>query len=151
NYNVNFGYPGDGFGFDADNVVYMDNITLETTSKPPPPPLPTVSYTIVDWNFDDKPAWYDYNYEWSANSVHPVPSSSHAAPEYGVDDSAAWIFQLDTAALASDPPEWAGGGTGGGGPADYSRFTTPDMTAYKLTFDARVEGLNPQNFATTCS
>lgn len=59
---------------------------------------------------------------------------------------------MDNSALAPpNTPAWAGGGTGGGGPADYSRFASGDLKAYRITFDASAEGLNPlRELPTTC-
>jgi len=154
NYNLNFDGPGLAFGYDADNLVDLDNVKLLVlvhTNAPTIPP-PTYSYPIADWNFDDKPLTDVYGgYAWSANSLQPVFTYSGGAVGYGVGGSNAWILQLDNSAMASDPPAWAGGGTGGNGAVDYSRFTTPDLSAYVLSFDAKVEGLAPDKLTTSCA
>jgi hypothetical protein len=149
-FNVNFPNPGDDFGFDPGNLVYMDNVRLEVISRPAStnePPL--VGIPIVDWNFDNKPTDYNYEYNWSANEVMPVFTGSREAVGYGVGGTNAWILQMDNTELGNNPPAWAGGGTGGGGAVDFTAFTSPDLAAYRISFDARVEGLAPEKTDTT--
>jgi hypothetical protein len=55
--------------------------------------------------------------------------------------SNAWLLQLDTRPLASDPPLSAGGGMGGEGPVDYARFSSPALADYQISFAVRVSGL----------
>lgn len=113
---------------------------------------PTVAKTIIDWNMDDKPmygGWGGYN--WSQNTFLPTFTWSPAEAGAGVGGSNAWTLHMDNSALAApNTPQWAGGGTGDNGPTDYSHFDTGDLKAYKLTFDARAEGLNPLKVDTVC-
>src|SRR4029453_10417954 len=53
---------------------------------------------------------------------------------------AAWILTMDNSALWANVPQWAGGGTGGTGPKDLTQFTTGELTAYKVMFDAKTKG-----------
>lgn len=154
NYNFNFDSPGRAFGFDADNVVYLDNVKLRVimvTNTPSIPP-PTTSIAIADWNFDDKPLDNVYGgYAWSANSSNPTFTYSGSAAGYGMGGSNAWILQMDNSVFASDPPAWAGGGTGGSGPVRFSEFSTSDLSAYAVSFEARVEGLTPDKLTTVAT
>jgi hypothetical protein len=149
NYNVNFNAPGDAFGFDADNAVYLDNVRLEVVRKAVTNAPPSYGVTIANWNFDDKPTDYNYEYGWTEKGSQPTMTGNRAAEGYGVGGSNAWILQMDNSALANDNPAWAGGGTGGGGPVDFTQFNTSDLASYKFSVDARVEGLNPEKFDTT--
>ncbi len=151
-FNFNSHMPTDAFGFDGDNAIVLDNLKLEIIVRPEEgPPPPTVSYTMLDWNFDDKPVWGAGwgGYEWSANTAHAIFTWDVAAPGYGVDGSNAWIMGMNNSAFAYDPPAWAGGGTGATGPVDYSKFTSDNLDAYRLTFDARAEGLAPDRLTGT--
>jgi hypothetical protein len=148
-FNVNFPNPGDDFGFDPGNLVYMDNIRLEVISQPSTNEPPLVGVRILDWNCDDKRTDYNYEYNWSANEILPVFTGARAAEGYGVGSTNAWILQMDNTELGNNPPAWAGGGTGGGGPADFTAFTSPDLASYRISFDARVEGLAPEKTETT--
>lgn len=147
NYNVNFPNPGDHWGFDFDNTVLVDNIKLQVISRAPEPELPTATVPIVDWNFDDKPNWNTYGgYSWSADNsylptfYYPTNLAVDGAG-YGVDNSVGWFLMMDNSVFNQSVPAWAGGGTGGGGPADLSQFTSADLKAYKLSFDSRGVGL----------
>ena len=150
--------PHDAFGWDDYNAVLLDNLKLEVRqyAGPPPPPPPTVSFPILDWNMDDKPMWYTYGgYSWSQNSYLPIFTYDGAAAGYGVSGGNAWILQMDNSALAPpNTPQWAGGGTGGGGPVNFSQFDTADLGAYRFTCDVRMEGINlgnPDKTNTTCA
>src|SRR5262249_25280524 len=153
-FNVNLHMPQDQFGWDADNVVLLDNIKLEVIqySGPTPPPPPLRPVPILDVNVDDKPGWgYFGGYNWSQNSYLPLFTYSDAAPGYGVGGSNAWILTMDNSALAPpNTPQWAGGGTGGGGPANLALFDTNNLKSYRISFDSRAEGLGPDVVATTC-
>lgn len=145
-FNNNLHMPHAQFGFDGDNAVYVDNIRLQVVQYEAPPPVPpTEELTILDWNMDDKPLWFSYGgYNWSQNSYLPTFTFDAAAAGVGVGGSNGWILRMDNSALAPpNTPAWAGGGTGGGGPVDYSRFMSGDLKSYRITFDARAEGLNP--------
>jgi hypothetical protein len=152
NYNLNFDAPGRAFGFDSDNIVYLDNVKLRVVmvTNNPSVPLPTATIAIVDWNFDDRPLDDVYGgYAWSANSGNPSFTYSGSAAGYGVGGSNAWILQMDNSVFANDPPAWAGGGSGGSGPVKFSEFNTSDLSTYQVSFDARVEGLAPDKLTTT--
>jgi hypothetical protein len=140
------------FGPDADNAIYIDNVKLEVLeyAGPPPPPPPTVPLTILDWNLDDKAGWgYFGGYNWSANSYLPTFTYS-ATNGVGVGGSNGWILTMDNSALvAPNTPAWSGGGTGGSGPVDYTRFASGDLKAYQISFDSRAEGLNPSKTDST--
>jgi hypothetical protein len=154
-FNQNLHMPNAQFGFDEDNVNYVDNIKLEviTYAGPPPPPPPTQPLTILDWNLDDKPGWGYYGgYNWSQNTYLPTFTYSGSAAGAGVGGGNGWILTMDNSPLAPpNTPQWAGGGTGGGGPVDYTRFGSGDLKSYQITFDSRAEGLNPlKETPTTC-
>jgi hypothetical protein len=154
-FNVDMFMPNPQFGWDDYNVVLLDNLQLSVRefSGPPPPPPPTVPITIVDWNMDDKPIWYTYGpYNWSQNTYLPTFDCFHnTGPNtLGVGGSTAWWISMDNTTLAApNTPQWAGGGTGGGGPVDFSQFTDNDPNRYIVSFDARVEGLVPDATNTT--
>ncbi len=145
-FNVNLHEPHTAFGYDADNEFYLDNVKLEVVNRPSTPPVPMRGVTVVDWNFDDKPVDNEYHYEWSQNDFHATPTAGNNAigsntNDLGTDGTSGWFLTLDTTAMLDNPPQWAGGGTGGGGPVDYTQFNTPDLSLYRLSFDARVLGL----------
>jgi hypothetical protein len=156
-FNVNVHMPHGEFGWDDYNVILVDNMKLSVVqfSGPPPPPPPQVAFTMLDWNMDDKPLWYTYGgYAWSQNSFVPLVTYATNQSDmtgFGTGGSNAWWIQMDNSLLA-DPntPQWAGGGTGGGGPVDFSLFNTADIKAYRLSFDARVQGLTA-DISTTCA
>ncbi len=142
--------PNDQFGFDDNNVVYLDNIKLEVLqySGPPPPPPPTVPFAILDYNFDDKPLWWFNNpgFNWSQLSPNsmPIPTGNGSNPGFGVGGSNAWTLAMDNSALAApNTPGWAGIGDNGGGPGNYTLFDTSALSSYRITFDCRVDGLAP--------
>jgi hypothetical protein len=156
-FNVNLHMPHPQFGWDDYNVLLLDNIELSVVqfSGPPPPPPPTVPFLIVDWNMDDKPLWYTYGgYAWSQNTN--VPTITYATniadmPGFGIGGSNAWWIRMDNTNLAPpNTPDWGGGGTGGGGPADYSRFTSSSLSSYRISFDSRAEGLS-SDLTTSCA
>jgi hypothetical protein len=142
-FNVNAHEPHGAFAHDGDNFIYLDNLRLEVIARPASTntPLPVFPQTMAFWNMDDQPVWYTYHYQWSANEAAPVADSNLAAAGEGTDGSQAWVLNLDTTALASNPPAWAGGGMGGDGAIDISHFNTPDLSQYRVSFVARVDGL----------
>jgi hypothetical protein len=121
-------------------------VKLEVVDAPSTEPLPTFPVIMADWNFDDKPVWYEYHYEWSQNEMHAVATGGNnangtATNDLGKDGTSGWFLTLDTTEFNNAPPEWAGGGSGGGGPVNYDLFDSPDLASYRVTFDARVLGL----------
>ena len=147
-FNVNLHEPDHSFGFDAGNAVYLDNAKLEVIDRPDVAPVPTVGVALADWNFDDKTVDYEYHYDWSQNDVHAVITGGNNAGgndpnTRGKDGTSGWFLSLDNTEFANNPPQWAGGGTGGSGPVDYTRFDSANLADYRITFDARVEGLDP--------
>jgi hypothetical protein len=92
---------------------------------------------------DDKPVGYQYQYDWSGNDSHAVFTGANATGSNteGVNGSTAWSLSMDSTSLAENTPSYAGGGSGGGGPVDFSLFDTGDLAAYRVTFDARVADL----------
>jgi hypothetical protein len=65
----------------------------------------------------------------------------------GAGGSSGWWIGMDNSTLAPpNTPQWAGGGTGGGGPVDFSKFTDNELKRYIVSFDARVEGLDDVNY-----
>jgi hypothetical protein len=152
-FNVDLYGPSDAFGFDADNAVLLDNLTLNVVARDASTnTAPTsVASTIVDWNFDNKPINYSYQYAWTEHGSQPTMSADISAPGEGVDGSNAWVLHMDNSALAGDVPAWAGGGTGGEGPTDFSGFQSPDLNSYRLSFDARALGLAPDQTQATAA
>lgn len=154
-FNVDMYMPHPQFGWDDYNVVLIDNLVLSIRefAGPPPPPPPTVAMTIADWNMDDKPLWYTYGgFNWSQNSYLPTYDyyRNDGPNTLGVGGSTAWWVSMTNTDLAPpNTPQWAGGGTGGGGPADFTQFTDNDLNRYFVTFDARAEGLAPDVTNTT--
>ena len=151
-FNVNFHEPFNAFGYDGDNEFYLDNIKVEVIERPTvTTPTPTFARPIVDWNMDDKPVWYVYSYDWSANDNHATFSSMNSAGsnEEGVDGSTAWAVSLDNSSFVENTPSYAGIGSGGGGPVDFTIFDTADLAAYRVTFDARAAGLAEGRESTT--
>ena len=152
-FNQNQHLPHDQFGFDDDNVIYLDNIKLEVIqyAGPPPPPPPTVPFTILDYNFDDRTLWWSSGgWAWSQNAFQPSGTHVRENPGQGMGGSNAMTIVMDNSTLAPpNTPQWAGTGMNGGGPGDYSRFDSPNLADYRLSFDARVEGLAPDRTNTT--
>jgi hypothetical protein len=153
-WNVNLHQPDPQFGFDDNNAVFVDNLTLQMIVRTGAPPVlpPTVALNILDWNMDDKPVWGGWGaYSWSQNAAYtPTFTWSPTANTYGVGGSNGWYLQMDNTVLAPpNTPSWAGGGCGDNGPTDYSRFNSGDLAGYRLTFDARAEGLNPNKMDET--
>jgi hypothetical protein len=140
-FNVNFHEPFNQFGYDADNAFMLDNVKLEVLQRAPIVVKPTYPVNIVDWNFDDKPVWYDYNYRWSQNDNLPTFSTTRAANDLGTDGSVGWALQMDTSTFVDNTPQWAGGGMGAGGPANYAEFTSGDLADYVVSFDAKGLGV----------
>ena len=149
-FNVNFHEPHTRFGYDSDNVLYVDNVNLEVVDKPVVPPVETFPVTMAEWNFDDKPAWYQYNYGWVAEGGEPLIVTADNNPngtvpnELGKDGTSGWFLNVDNSAYAFGAPAWAGAGTGGAGPIDVSLLDSPELADYRVTFDARVQGLAPE-------
>ncbi len=145
--------PSDQFGFDEDNVVYLDNIKLEvlTYAGPPPPKVPLGS--ILDWNFDDKPVWEAWSAGtiggWSANGVKATYLIDPTNAVTGLGGSNAFMFWMinEIYATNSPLPNWAGGNGGLVGPGDYSYVTSGDLSDYLLSMDARAEGMAPDTTA----
>lgn len=143
--------PSDQFGFDTNNVVYLDNIKLQVLqySGPPPPPPPVVPLSIVDWNMDDKGLWYGgaagTNGGWSANNVKATYLLDQPSAGTGVGGSNALLFWMmnEIYATNSPLPAWAGGNGYFGGPANVANVSSPKLSDYQLSMDARVEGLDP--------
>jgi hypothetical protein len=152
-FNVNLHLPSDTFGFDADNAVLLDNLELLVVSRPPSTnaPAPTFTVPVVDWNFDDKPINNSYQYAWTEHGSQPTMTATYNTPGTGVNGGAAWVLQMDNSPLAGDVPAWAGGGTGGDGPADFTAFKNSDLACYRLSFDARVQGLAPDKATATAA
>jgi hypothetical protein len=154
-FNVDLYMPHPQFGWDDYNVLLIDNLQLSVRefAGPPPPPPPTVDMTIVDWNMDDKPIWYTYGpYSWSQNSYLPTFDCfrNNGPNTLGVGGSTAWWISMTNTDLAPpNTPQWAGGGTGGGGPVDFSQFTDNNLNRYVVSFDARAAGLAPDVTNTT--
>ncbi|HYE33471.1 MAG TPA: hypothetical protein VEH27_18755 [Methylomirabilota bacterium] len=145
-FNVNFHDPHNRFGYDAENVLMLDDVAIQLVAQPKAPEVPKYGVPILAWNFDDTNLWFEYHYQWSQNTINPVSSAeanvNGGAPNtVGKDGTGGWLLNLDTTDLASMPPQWAGGGTGGGGPADYTLFDTNDLAQYRIVFDGRVSGL----------
>lgn len=151
-FNQNQHMASDQFGFDSNNVIYMDNIKLEVISYagPPPPPPPKVAHTIFDYNFDDRDVWYEWNTYpatgtgWSANANHGLYSAIRPDAGAGVGGSNGFAMLMDNSTIATDPPgipQWAGGNVGSGGPCDFSWVVSGDVKNYRTTFSARVQGL----------
>lgn len=142
-FNVNLHEPFNAFGYDADNELYLDNVKLEVINRPTvTTPTATFGKTIVDWNMDDKAPWYEYHYDWSANDNHATFDGGNSAGSNteGVNGSSAWFLSLDNTSFAENTPQYAGVGSGGGGPADFAVFDTADLASYRVTFDARATG-----------
>jgi hypothetical protein len=109
--------------------------------------------SIADWNFDDRPVGSEYHYEWSQNDTHMIitaenNSGGNAPNTWGVDGTSGWAVSFDNTELGNNVPQWAGGGSGGGGDVDYSHFSSGDLTLYRVTFDAKVAGLNERTNTT---
>jgi hypothetical protein len=146
-FGVNFNNP-EAFGYDADNAIYIDNIRLDVvqnvvTSTPPP----TVDIPIVDWNFDDKPAAYDYAYTYSQNNAADFTAQAGFLPE-GIGGSNANVLTFDSATFTNGTPSYAGAGSGFSGNMSQGQFTTTNLASYRLDFDYRVEGLDPAKSGT---
>ncbi|MGZ8919588.1 MAG: hypothetical protein ACXW3L_01260 [Limisphaerales bacterium] len=147
-FNVNFHEPHSRFGYDSENALYLDNVKLEVIDKPTAPPVETVPVTMAEWNFDNLPVFNEYHYDWSANENRAIVTAGNNANgadpnTLGKNESSGWSLNLDTTSFLFDTPAWAGAGTGGGGPVDYTLFDSPDLADYRVTFDARVLGLAP--------
>lgn len=149
-FNVNFHEPHNQFDYDGVNVLFLDNVKVEVINKPTTPPVETTPVTMAEWNFDDegKTAGNEYHYQWSQNSNQPLSSGGNNVNgldpnTLGKDGSSGWFLNLDNSTFPSELPQWAGGGSGGSGPVDYTLFDSEDLSLYRVTFDARVEGLAP--------
>ena len=154
-FNVNFHEPHTRFGYDAGNTLFLDNVKLEVVDKPVTPPVEKFPVTMAEWNFDDKTAWYQYNYGWVAEGGEPLVVTADNNPngnspnELGKEGSSAWFLNIDNSAYDSGAPAWAGAGTGGGGPVDLTLLDSTDLADYRVTFDARVQGLVPERTSGT--
>ncbi|HEX7860496.1 MAG TPA: hypothetical protein VF773_09235 [Verrucomicrobiae bacterium] len=153
-FNVNLHEPHNQFDYDAGNVLFLDNVKVEAINRPTTPPVTLTPVTMAEWNFDDKPVGNVYSYQWSQNANQPVPTAGNnpngGDPNtVGKDGSSGWFFNLDNSTFVSEKPDWAGGGTGGNGPVDFTLFSTNDLARYRVTFDARVEGLASDRETTT--
>lgn len=138
--------PDKKMGFDDNNVLLVDNIKLQVIQYAGPVVVPPkYGVAILDWNFDDKPLWYgNGGYAWSQNAYQPSSVYNIAEPTTGVGGSNAWTILMNNTNLAPpNTPQWAGTGMGGGGPGNYTPFNTSDRASYRITFDARVEGMAP--------
>jgi hypothetical protein len=144
---LNLDQPAGAFGYDADNAVDLNDAKLEVVSRPTSTtPTPTFTVPIVDWNFDDKPAWYSYPYQYSQNENVPVATADNNANNskpnaLGNNGTSGWFLQMDNTALVNGIPQWAGAGTGGGGPVTVTNFNSGALSDYRITLDARVDGL----------
>jgi hypothetical protein len=152
-FNVNFHEPHNAFGYDAENVLELDNARLEVVSKPAEEPVLMTGVPLADWNFDDRLVWNEYHYEWSQNDAHMIimaenNAGGNAPNTWGVNGSSGWAVSFDNTELGNNPPQWAGGGSGGSGDVDYSHFSTGDLALYRVTFDAKVAGLNERTNTT---
>ena len=148
-FNVNFHEPHNAFGYEwvgDENALYLDNMIVEVIDRPTETSEPKVGVTMAEWNFDDQTVDYEYHYQWSQNEYQPVVTAGNNAGgtnpnDLGVEGTSGWWLTMDTTEFFWNPPQWAGGGTGGGGPVDYTLFDSPEFDDYRVTFDARVEGL----------
>jgi hypothetical protein len=144
-FNVNFHEPHTAFGFDDTNAFYLDNARLQMVTRPRAVEPTKTPVTMSEWNFDDKNVTYHFNYNWSQNDIRPVITSGNNANgastnNFGLNGSSGWFLQFDTTEMESNPPAWAGGGTGGGGPIDFTLMTSTNLADYQVTFQARAEG-----------
>lgn len=145
-FNVNIHEPHNQFGYDWDNALFLDNLKFEVIDKPTTPPVETTPVTMAEWNFDDSTVGNIYNYQWSANASSPIVTAGNNANggdpnTVGKDGTSGWFLTMDNSEFVFDPPAWAGGGSGGNGPVDFTLFNSPDLALYRVSFDARVEGL----------
>jgi hypothetical protein len=146
--NVNFGFnwnnAGDYFGFDADNGIYMDNIRLELVQgQNNGTPAGGTEIPVLDWNFDDKPIFSNYQYAYSPNNSWPDFIALANIDPFGVGGSNANVLTFDSSTFTNGIPAYAGAGTGFHGPIDKAQFTTGDLALYRLKFDYNVAGLAP--------
>lgn len=148
-FGCNWNQPDPAFGFDGDNQVLIDNIQFWAIDRVPVAPPPQVPFAIVDWNMDDKPLWYSWaagtNGGWSENGVNATYLIEQPVPGAGVGGSNALMFWvLNDIYLTNSPlPSWGGGNGGFGGPGDYTYVNSGDLADYRLSMDARAEGLAP--------
>ncbi len=154
-FGVNFHMPHDNWGYDGDNALYIDNIRLDVVQQLPPPPAPPkVPLAVFDYNWDDKPIWSAWNETrganlgWSAGAQATYWVTNNAVGA-GVAGSLGYVMAMDNTAMAGNVPAWAGGNTGGNGPADYSQLKSPDLADYRVVLDGRVAGLNPAKLTTS--
>jgi hypothetical protein len=148
-FNVNMHQAGEEFGYDANNALYLDDMKLNYVA-PEGEPEVLVPQTIAEWDFDDKPFWGTWGpWAWSQKAIQPIFNKGANLPAgentLGVEGSGAFWLSMNNFVLFDDMPAWAGGGAGGNGPSDVSHFTTDDLSKYRVTFDARVQGLNEFN------
>lgn len=143
-FGFNLHMPHDTFDYDWDNAVYIDNIRLDVIQKAPPPPEPPkVPFAIFDYNWDDRDIWGSWSggQGWSGGAYAEYYVTNDAAG-MGVGGSEAFVMAMDNTALEATPPPWAGGNTGGNGPADYTQFKSSNLADYQVRIDGRAEGLS---------
>jgi hypothetical protein len=146
-FNVNMHEPHNAFDFDSGNTLYLDNLKLQVINRTAVPPPQYFGVIMADWNFDDKPVTSEYHFEWSQNDTHVIPTAGNNLNDtdpntVGKDGSNGWFLNLDNTEFGNGTvPQYAGGGTGGSGPIDYSLFDTNDLALYRVSFEARVQGL----------
>lgn len=149
-FNVNFHEPHNQFGYDGPNALFVDNVKVEVVDRPTTPPVETTPVIMAEWNFDDKTVWYEYNYNWVSPGGEPLVQTAGnnangaVVNDLGRDGSSAWFLNIDNSVYASSVASYAGAGTGGGGPVDLTLFNSTNLADYRITFDARIEGLAPE-------
>jgi hypothetical protein len=145
------------FGFDDDNAIYLDNVKLEVVQydAPPPPPPPRVALNIFEYDQDGKDVWWlwpnypDTTQGWSANPQKRATYwGDRLSAGNGVGGSTAIKFAMDNSVMTEPLPGWAGGNIVMGGPANYAHLKSGNLRDYRITFDARVEGLAPDQQTT---
>lgn len=153
-FNVNLHEPHNAFGYDADNFLHLDNVRLEVIARPPVAPVLMTGVTVADWNMDDRLVGNEYHYDWSQNEIRMIVTGENNAGgnlpnTLGVNGTSGWAMRFDNTEFANNPPQWAGGGSGGNGEVDFAQFNTADLELYRVTFDVRVAGLNERTNTTT--
>jgi hypothetical protein len=152
-FTVNLHRPDLQFGWDNYNQVVVDNLKLrQDHCDCPPPVLPTVARAIADWNMDDKPLDGYSCYDWASDERRVrVNCGTNTSVAGGVGGSVGWWLSMDNSPLAPpNTPLWAGCATYGSGPVNWRLFDTNSLAAYRISFDARVEGLASNTLATNC-
>lgn len=151
-FNINMHEPGARFGYDAGNALHLDDVKLQVQYTPVEPEV-LVPQTIAEYNFDDKTPSFQYGpFTWSQKeAIQPVynfnanPNATTPNTLGTEGTSAAWL-SMNNFPLFDDMPAWAGGGAGfGGGNFEASHMDSSDLTKFRVSFDARLEGLNEFN------